>query len=266
MKHWLCSISLEDNEPIRSLNLGTTQNIVSMSRKYIAYLILSCSAAGKSFTSAKEFSDEFKLPNNHVELVWDLFVKSDVLRESNGRYSANEWMAANGLIGNEQSDQKQLDPPKQIPTSQIVEEKIENKIDEEIVNLKRNTDVDMPPEVLRRYQESVYEAKEYVRPNVRLSRNDLLYLKKSLNDAQIERVLDRLSDWKREKGIAYKPGNFDFDQINNWVINWLRIEENKERREFRFTQRPPFKSFNSPTTDNQQQSPADEFPSWIMGN
>ena len=62
------------------------------------------------------------------------------------------------------------------------------------------------------------ETKEAVRPNVFLTRSEILDLKTRFTDDQIKLMLDKLSEYKATNKRYYKS---DFDAIERWVIRWL---------------------------------------------
>jgi zinc protease len=104
------------------------------------------------------------------------------------------------------------------------------------------------------------DVKQYVRPGVRLSQSDIEQLRKSFTDEQITKMLDHLSDWKRRKGATFTN---DFKAINDWVINWLKYHEERERKGNTLNQYRPQQQtrYSIPQTSNGASDGI--LPDWI---
>jgi hypothetical protein len=136
-------------------------------------------------------------------------------------YSAFAWMKDNGLVSYSQT--VETIPKRPETTKQKVEAK-QSKAKEAIELLSKEPEViakelpkvlsDQSPVTPTTKATRRDEIKEQVRPNVRLSREELLILKKSYSDEEISRMLDRLSEYKTNTGRTYSS---DYQAITKWV-------------------------------------------------
>ena len=67
------------------------------------------------------------------------------------------------------------------------------------------------------------------RENVFLKEKEHLILIEKYGNENIDKILDKLSNYKLAHGKKYKS---DYGAINEWVINSLKIEQRKENKEF----------------------------------
>ena len=88
------------------------------------------------------------------------------------------------------------------------------------------------------------ELKECVRPNVFLSRSEILDLKSRFTDDQVTLMLDKLSEYKATTGRYYRS---DFDAIERWVVRWMNDQQKQQAQ-------PP-----------QPKDAIIEYPSWLTG-
>lgn len=229
--YWKCSSSLENTLIMKLLSNGSPQGLVGMTRKYIVYLLLSCSSEGKTFKCVEDFAKEFNLPEQQAKFVWNVCCDNDILRQKDDTYSAVDWMFEQSLLSNEDMAGMRM---------------LKNAADAKSSEYPN--------------QFNPNDVKQYVRPGVRLSQSDIEELRKSFTDEQITKMLDHLSDWKRRKGATFTN---DFKAINDWVINWLKYHEERERKGNTLNQYRPQQQtrYSIPQTSNGASDGI--LPDWI---
>ena len=199
-------------------------------RESIFFRLLSYCACDLSFQDYKHFAKAAGVPLNQSELVWNVCLAEKVLRLDNksNSYSAIEWMKERKLL-------------QQDKTSGHKESTTVPKIKKPTpINLDQNDAVKKGQEAIFNETKKVFTddtTKEQVRPNVRLSRQELASLKNTYSDDEISRMLDKLSEYKSNTGKTYSS---DYQAIIRWVCKSIN-----ERS-----------SIAKPPTD---------FPSWLYG-
>lgn len=182
MGWWKCSsnINLLDvcSELKKTSGRGDSK---SCERMFVFYCTLSESSNGIIFYTPSSLQIFTQSTQTQCKIVWDICIKHNVLRKDGNGYSAREWMQEQGLLPNTE---------KNIQTNKTEDQKSKRQ----------------------------YEVKEQVRPNVRLSRNEIEELKKDYSDEQIARMLDKLSEYKTNTGRNYSS---DYQAIRKWVYKTL---------------------------------------------
>ena len=201
-------------------------------RESIFIRLLVFSSDGCRFQDAKQFAKVLGVPVNQAKLVWDVCVSEKILiNETGSSYSAIKWMTKNQILpssktsgtGSVKSDKQDAEEQICVSTNENPEKGISEK---EIA------------EPVCQQQSHVRQIKEQVRPNVRLSRQEIEALKKSYSDEEISRMLDKLSEYKTNTGKSYSS---DYQAIIRWVCRSIHERSN------------PVSNITS------------EFPSWLYG-
>lgn len=191
MGWWKCSNKLYLTEPAISLSENRGRYAAGkIIRMYSFIRLLDFSSEDFCFASHEHFS---KVTGNQIgqcQIVWDICIQYGVLRKTKGGYSAREWMQEQGLLSDTENNIQNNKTEKQKPKCQ-------------------------------------YEVKDQVRPNVRLSRNEIEELKKDYSDEQIARMLDKLSEYKTNTGRNYSS---DYQAIRKWVYKTLDDSQKVQTR------------------------------------
>lgn len=196
-------------------------------RESIFIRLLVFSSDGCRFQDAKQFAKVLGVPVNQAKLVWDVCVSENILiNETGSLYSAIKWMTKNQILPSSKiSETGSVKPDKRDSEKQICAAAGENP-EKGIA------------EPVCQQQSHVRQIKEQVRPNVRLSRQEIEALKKSYSDEEISRMLDKLSEYKTNTGKTYSS---DYQAIIRWVCRSINERSN------------PVSNITS------------EFPSWLYG-
>lgn len=188
MGWWKCSNSIYFTDVVSALSKNQGRYAAGKTiRPFIFIRLLDYTSENVIFTSYEHLSNMTSQQAAQCQIVWDTCIKHNVLRKYENGYSAREWMQEQGLLPEEQN--------------QII--------------------ASSQPEQPKRQ----YEAKEQVRPNVRLSRKEIEELKKDYSDEEITRILDKLSDYKSSSGRNYSS---DYQAIRKWVYKTLEAPEKKK--------------------------------------
>lgn len=140
---------------------------------------------------------------------------------------------------------KETETPKDTSPSQTDSQDVDAPKDQELIVF--NTHVEnKPADVIKPAAEvkPIDELKECVRPNVFLSRSEILDLKSRFTDDQVTLMLDKLSEYKATTGRYYRS---DFDAIERWVVRWMNDQQKQQAQ-------PP-----------QPKDAIIEYPSWLTG-
>lgn len=206
-----CSVDLF-YMPIMDLihNAGDRRAGHDLLREAIFLRLLSYCANGFNFSGAQHFARITCTPTKQAELIWDLCVNENILTLKDSTYSAKDWMLKNKLLAPTKREQKQ---EQQTEDNQLQDETpiVENQV-------KEIEPQPVTQQVVKSHQFS--EVKEAVRPNVFLYRSEIEALKREYSDSEITKMLDILSDYKRQKNREYDS---DYDAIKRWV--YKRVDD-----------------------------------------
>lgn len=185
-------------------------------RESIFLRLLSYSASDYQFVDANHFSRVAQVPDKQAALVWDLCQKEGVLRPVGDGFSARMWLAAQGRLVQKKAIKPQIKAIKKTespkPKTEVEPLKVqETESPNDQSNDKEACEV-APLSVDR-------EIKEFVRPNVRLSRKEIISLREQFSDEEISKMLDKLSDYKTSSGRQYSS---DYQAIMRWGYKTLR--------------------------------------------
>ena len=162
-------------------------------RELIFIKMLNYSSVNYIFADSAQVSKLLSLSKKQCDIVWDICISNNVLRQVEGGYSAFDWMNENKLICGEN------------PVTRIVylPAKTETLVKEE------------KPKKTKEY-------KEAVRHNVWLTRSEINELRKEFTDEDITLMVDKLSDYKSYTNKYYHS---DYLVIRKWVVNWLNEQK-----------------------------------------
>lgn len=197
--------------------------------------LLTFCARGDEFSDAKQFSRLASVPLNQANLIWDICLAEGVLRESEHGFSTRVWMGENDMMPI--YIEKQAKPKSVVTTKPTVTIETENDLPVQTVSIKKEPSTDNIK------NKPIEEIKEYVRPNVRLTRSEFAKLRENFSDYEVSRILDILSEYKLNSNRTYSS---DYDAINRWVLR--RIYEEKRSGEY---QKSKFE--------------VEELPDWVYG-
>jgi hypothetical protein len=187
-------------------------------RIYTLIQLLNLSADRQTIQSPAGLAARTRMTEKQCGIVWETCIGMNVLRRDGNGYSAREWMQEQGLFQDAEISQYfALNHASDIKTD----------------NLSFNTEnakTDAPEKQKRTFKR---ELKEQVRPNVRLSRSEIDKLRSEFTDAEITRMVDKLSEYKTNSGRRYAS---DYQAIQRWVIGWIRDQKNTPQQET--TQQP----------------------------
>lgn len=193
-------------------------------RESIFLRLLAYSASDYHFADSNHFAKVANVPDKQAELVWELCKKEGVLRPCNEGFSASMWLATQGRLVQNRPVKTQIKAvrkdasPKAKPepdSVQVVEVK-------PVEPAKDNDLIETAPLAFER------EIKEFVRPNVRLSRKEINSLKEQFSDEEIAKMLDKLSQYKTNSGRQYSS---DYQAILRWgykALNESKIKESNK--------------------------------------
>ena len=166
----------------------------------------------------------------------DLCLDDGVLRESEHGFSTRVWMGENNLMPI--YIDKQAKPKTVVTTKPTVTIETENDLPDEPVSIKKESSTE------NYLSRPINAIKEYVRPNVRLTREELEKLKARFSDAEVSKMLDILSDYKSNSGRDYPS---DYQALQRWVLK--KIYEDRQR------------GISTPSIMQ-----AEPLPDWVYGN
>lgn len=196
-------------------------------RESIFIRLLVFSSDGCRFQDAKQFAKVLGVPVNQAKLVWDVCVSEKILiNETGSSYSAIKWMTKNQILPSSKTSE----------TGSVKSNK--RDVEEQLYVVPSENSEKGIVEPVCQQQSHVRQIKEQVRPNVRLSRQEIEALKKSYSDEEISRMLDKLSEYKTNTGKTYSS---DYQAIIRWVCRSIHERGN------------PVSNITS------------EFPSWLYG-
>lgn len=244
-------------------NLETKRAGLDLVREAIFLRLLISSADGRFFSSDEHFIAQMGA-RNQAKLVWDYCLTNNILSQTEHGYTAIEWMIQRNLADvpnmqnftslahvSSQTHKTTYEGRKRAKTGKISQENAmpeggpqpasETSADLSVFNEDNRKSENVPETQVTIKPKD--ELKECVRPNVFLSRSEILDLKSRFTDDQITLMLDKLSEYKTTTNRLYKS---DFDAIERWVIKWL----------------------NSTNTQQKQSMHKDaniEYPSWLTG-
>lgn len=247
MGAWSCGFEFYFSPVMfRIKNAGSNRAGHELLREAILFRLLTLCAKGETFRDVKQFSKMAEVPINQAQMVWDVCIEEGILRQSDFGYSARVWMGENGM----------MTAVKLSVTATKKKEKSVEKSQTEtktpIIMFEPTDKIELPkPEVLVKkdspkenpLNRPIDDIKEYVRPNVRLTRSELAKLKETFTDDEVSRMLDLLSEYKMNSGRCYPS---DYDAINRWVLKRIFEEKqagNKQKLKFE----------------------AEELPDWVYG-
>lgn len=172
-------------------------------RESIFVRLLSYSADNFKFIDSNHFAKTVCVPSAQAKLVWDVCQKMGVLRPIEGGFSAMGWLVDNRLFLSKKA------PKTKIQTGNDSKPEPDNK--------QETTQTENDQNVTKQTQEFTVvdrDIKEFVRPNVRLSRKEINSLKEQFSDEEIAKMLDKLSKYKTDSGKTYSS---DYQAILRWV-------------------------------------------------
>lgn len=180
-----------------------------LARESVFFRLLSFSAEGMKFDSARHFARYSALPGKQCETVWDVCIEHNVLRKSGDSFTALPWMEETGLIK----------PVRLSEYSQNASSRIENTGgDTNTPNVKKE------PQRATQAQETASPTgrrKIAVRENVFLTQTEIDTLKSRFPDERLGMMLDKLNEYKTNNGVRYRS---DFDAFDRWLVRWLEKE------------------------------------------
>jgi hypothetical protein len=198
--------------------------------------LLTFCARGDEFSDAKQFSRLASVPLNQANLIWDICLAEGVLRESEHGFSTRVWMGENDMMPI--YIEKQAKPKLVVTTKPTVTIETENDLPVQAVSIKKEPSTD------NYLSKPINAIKEYVRPNVRLTRAEMESLNSQFSDAEVSKMLDILSDYKANSGRDYPS---DYQAIQRWVLK--RIYDDRQRG-----------------VSTQSIIQAEPLPDWVYGN
>lgn len=218
-------------------------------REAILFRLLTFCAKGDTFRDVKQFSRIADVPINQARMVWNVCLDEGILRETRFGYSASEWMSEKGMMTPCGKGVELLPCEKK----EVPKEKIQTESKTLNIVFEPNDKIELPKKMVPAKKDPpkenplsrpIDDVKEYVRPNVRLTRSEMAKLKESFSDDEVTRMLDILSDYKLNSGRTYPS---DYDAINRWVVRKIFEEKNSGGY-----QKVKFE--------------AEELPDWVYGN
>ena len=230
MAWWKCSNALRFNPVVDEILKANNNNGYGLAREAIFYHLLGMSAENYKFSGAEHLAKMVNAPDKQCQIVWDVCIKHKVLRQiEDGVFSAIEWMKEEGLMPSKFHEPrkpkiKPIESPCILEPVEVPKPKPEKAIQITDSNPYKN------------------EIKEQVRPNVRLTRNEIISLKEQFSDKQIAEMLDILSEFKTNSGKTYPS---DYAALNRWVIKRVCDE-------------------SAPTRLSASKT-GESFPEWIYG-
>lgn len=139
--------------------------------RLIALIKLICdSANGNTFKTSSDFAFITGTSKKQAEIVWNIMIAENALREKNGEFSALEWMRENKLIGSETANKAVAR------------------------QIRRNTPIP--------------EEKTQFSAHVSLSAVEHTELVKTLGERKFQAVIDKLENYKATTGKTY-DSDFD---------------------------------------------------------
>lgn len=232
MGYWKCSCDLYFHPVMKEITKPLhARDGFMVARESIFFKLLSYCANGHAFEGVEQFAKYAMLPARQCQAVWDVCVKSDVLRKTEDGYTATDWMSESGLLPNAQNARLDASP---------------RKAD----NYTSSAQSPQNGAILAR--ESANTARFPVRPNVYLSEAELAELHERFPSGQVTMMLDKLSAFKTERNWRYRS---DMDAIRRWVVKWLGQELAK-----RETNRDSVQKFYEASIQN-----IDGIPTWLNG-
>lgn len=232
MAYWKCSCDLYFHPVMKEITKPLhARDGFMVARESIFFKLLSYCANGHKFEDVNQFARYAMLPTKQCQAVWDVCLQQNVIRQSEGGYTATDWMSENGLLPNAQNTR--FDAPKG-----------------EAGNNTPNPKTTQNGAVLAR--ESASTARFPVRQNVYLSDAELAELNERFPSEQVTMMLDKLSAFKTERNWRYRS---DMDAIRRWVIKWLGQELAK-----RETDKDSVQKFYEASIQN-----TDNIPTWLNG-
>lgn len=230
MAWWKHSDSIRFSPIVSEILRSNNNNGYGLAREAIFYKLLSLSVENVPIYSCDHLAKLLCAPSKQAQIVWDVCLKHHVLRQINDFFSAIEWMGENHLLmPKTESAQKAPTPKKNIVTKSSGKTPITS---EPIEESKKEVEPQQNDSVIK-YPED----KELVRPNVKLTRNEIQALRERYSDEQISQMLDILSTYKTTSGRYYAS---DYAAITRWVSKKIDNEISKL-------------------------SMPEEFPTWVYG-
>lgn len=242
-----------------------------IAREAILIKLLSYCADNCVFFDAKQFSRLTALPLKQCEVVWELCIKNNVLREhdgGDGGYSAIGWLNDNNLIGDvecackpekeggfektckdtddggngeiEANGCEESTHPDGETNIKEKKTKTNENSTEESHNIDLKNEHTPPPNEPCPIKSR--EVKIAVRPNVYLSNSEIQTLREQFTDEQISLMVDKLSDYKSQTNRYYKS---DYQAITRWVVKWMND------------------SLASKQNESNDKNVTNQFPDWI---
>lgn len=139
-------------------------------------------------------------------LVWDALVDAGVLAPVCGGFSLNAWINTCGYF--ETKTKTSGRPPR---TRQIREQTQETCNRSDLLNEARR----------ERFNAS-NDDRQFVRPNVSFSRDEIKSLRESFTDEQLTAMTDKLSEWKTQKSANGTPVKCsDYASMTGWLAKWI---------------------------------------------
>ena len=174
---------------------GSDRASYPLVREAILIRLLRASEKGARSQDAKRLAKWLNTPKGQTELVWTVCIRDNVLRCSNGLYSAIDWMRENGIICDSAS--KATDSTSKAETSKT--------------KANGTKETASAPEPAGRL--------DWVklRPHVTLSTADLSDFRSKYSPEQQEAILDKLEDYKAKNPDKRFGTDYDARAINTWV-------------------------------------------------
>lgn len=232
MGYWKCSVGIHMSAIMREIKKPTMLNDNHMLvREGIFIKMLSFCADGYRFYDAKQFAKMTSSPLKQCEIVWDICVDNNVLRECESGYSTTEWMREQGFLPSPTGRQKRLCPPSEAEADDDTTcgsdapQKETWAEESAIARVEPPAPVEAVPDVVvAPTKEAIIEPKPRiiapqnrvaVRTNIWLSNDEVMLLKQKYSDEDIAYMVDYYSDWKRKKGEDIRIS--DYQAITRWV-------------------------------------------------
>lgn len=196
-------------------NADSQRGGLALVREAIFVHMLMLSECGTTFKNAKILSVMTDSPITQCEIVFTTAKRMGILTDDNGSFSAKQWLADNGFIVGPARVSIPASKPAQndAQTAQACDYMPEPQTVANGPQIAANTDVPKPRSLHPR------DGKVCVRPNVRLSNNEIDSLRATYSDIELSGIVDMLSEWKTSRGIRNCN---DFVQINKWVAEKYR--------------------------------------------
>lgn len=207
-------------------------------RESILIKMLSYCASGYEFYDAKHFSKVTMSPPKQCEIVWNVCLEQNVLRESKFGYSVTEWLKERGLLGvrkeRHSAPQPAASEVADDHTDEVKSEACEGTCGQREASAeseRADEDVTSSDDEVKTHEIRPVEQNDFkpsrsaaqnrtaVRPNIWLSNDEVMLLKKKYSDDDIAYMVDYYSDWKRKKGEDIRIS--DYQAIERWVYRVL---------------------------------------------